>query len=48
MEQKQLLQNTTFKTGTNAWEYVLTWKEADQSWIIAGTLSCMKKGYRLH
>ena len=47
-EQKQLLQNTKFVDGTNAWDYVLSWKEADQPWVIAGILSCMKKGYRLH
>ena len=47
-EQKKLLQNTKFVDGTNAWEYVLSCKEADQPWVVAGILSCMKKGYRLH
>ena len=47
-EQKQQLQNTKLVDGTNAWDYVLSWKEADQPWIAAGTLSCMKKGYNLN
>ena len=47
-EKKQLLQNTTFVDGTNAWEHVLTWSEADRPWIIAGILSCMKKDYNLN
>ena len=47
-EQKQLLQQTALENGMNAWDYVLSEKEADQPWAIAGILSCMKKGYRLH
>ena len=47
-EQKQLLQQTTLEDGTSAWDYVQSESEADQPWIVAGILSCMKKGYRLH
>lgn len=47
-EQKQKLLQTTMDEGVNAWEYVTTWKEADQPWIAAGILSCMKKGYSLN
>lgn len=47
-EQKKLLQNTKLMDGTNAWEFVQSKSEADQPWLIAGILSCMKKGYNLH
>lgn len=47
-EQKQLLQNTTLDNGMTAWEYMLTRPTDSQPWIIAGILSCMKKGYNLH
>lgn len=47
-EQKQMLQNTKLENGMNAWDYVQSEKEADRPWVIAGILSCMKKGYRLH
>ena len=47
-EQKQLLQNTKLQNGMTAWEYVQLQSEDDQPWAIAGILSCMKKGYRLH
>ncbi len=46
--QRKILQNTTLVDGTNAWDYVKSQSEADQPWLIAGILSCMKKGYRLH
>ena len=44
-EQKQLLQQTMLDNGMNAWEYMLTRPKDSQPWIIAGILSCMKKGY---
>lgn len=44
-EQKQLLQNTMLDNGMTAWEYALSKPTEDQPWIMAGTLSCMKKGY---
>ncbi|MBO5616662.1 MAG: hypothetical protein J5932_11190 [Prevotella sp.] len=47
-EQKQLLQNTTLDNGMTAWEYMLTRPTDSQPWIIAGILSCMKKGYSLN
>ena len=37
-EQKQLLQQTALENGMNAWDYVLSEKEADQPWAIAGIL----------
>ena len=47
-EQKQLLQQTMLDNGMNAWEYMLTRPKDSQPWIIAGILSCMKKGYSLN
>lgn len=44
-EQKQLLQKTRLDNGMTAWEFMLTRPKDSQPWIIAGTLSCMKKGY---
>ena len=44
-EQKQLLQQTMLDNGMTAWEYTLTRPKDSQPWIIAGILSCMKKGY---
>jgi len=46
-EQKALLQHTFLKSGVNAWDYVQEQNEDDRPWVIAGTLSCMKKGYGL-
>ena len=46
-EQKQMLQNTSLKSGVNAWDYVQSQSEDDRPWVIAGILSCMKKGYGL-
>ena len=46
-EQKQQIQNATLKSGLNAWDYVLQQSEEDRPWVIAGILSCMKKGYGL-
>ena len=47
-EQKQLLQQTMFDNGMTAWEYMLTRPKDSQPWIIAGILSCIKKGYSLN
>ena len=47
-QQKQLLMNTLMEDGTTAWDYVLTKKTESQPWIIAGILSCIKKGYNLN
>ena len=47
-DQKELLKATKMEDGTSAWEYVLTKKTESQPWIIAGILSCMKKGYNLN
>ena len=44
-EQKKLLQQTTLDNGMTAWEFTLTRPKESQPWIIAGILSCMKKGY---
>lgn len=46
-EQINLLKNTTMKTGANVWEYIQEQSEDDRPWVIAGTLSLMKKGYGL-
>ena len=47
-QKKQLLMNTLMEDGTTAWDYVLTKRTESQPWIIAGILSCMKKGYNLN
>ena len=47
-EQKQLLKATRLQDGTTALDYVLSWPEEDQSWIAAGILSCIGKGYSLN
>lgn len=46
-EQKQLLQNKVMGNGMTVWKYIQSQNEADRPWVIAGTLSCMKKGYGL-
>ena len=46
-EQKQMLQNRVMGNGMTAWEYIESQNESDRPWVIAGTLSCMKKGYGL-
>ncbi|OYP59745.1 hypothetical protein CIK99_01170 [Prevotella sp. P5-92] len=43
-EQINLLKNTTMKTGANVWDYIQEQSEDDRPWVIAGTLSLMKKG----
>ena len=47
-EQQQKLRTTTLQEGMNAWDYVLSWSEADQPWAMAGVLSCIEKGYSLN
>ena len=47
-EQKQQLMATTLQEGINAWDYVQSKAEADQSWIAVGILSCIEKGYSLN
>ena len=46
-DQKQQLMATTLQEGMNAWDFVQSKAQADQSWIAAGILSCIAKGYRL-
>lgn len=46
-EQKLQIQQATLKSGLNAWDYVMSQSEDDRPWVIAGILSCMKKGYGL-
>ena len=46
-EQKQMLQSKVMGNGMTVWDYVQSQNEADRPWVIAGTLSCMKKGYGL-
>lgn len=46
-EQKQQLQQVTLKNGMNAWDYVQSQSEEDRSWVAAGILSCVEKGYGL-
>lgn len=47
-EQKQQLMVTTMKCGRNAWEYAQSKSMEERPWIIAGILSCMKKGLSLN
>ena len=47
-DQKQQLMATTLQEGMNAWDFVQSKAQADQSWIAAGILSCIKKGYSLN
>lgn len=47
-EQKQLLMDTKLQDGTTAYNYVMSWPEADQPWVAAGILSCIRKGYSLN
>ena len=46
--QKQQLMATRLQDGTTALDYVLSWPEADQPWVLAGVLSCIGKGYSLN
>ena len=47
-EQQQQLKAITLHEGMNAWDFVQSKAEADQPWIAAGILSCIKKGYSLN
>ena len=47
-EQKQQLMVTTMDCGRNAWEYAQSKSTEERPWIIAGILSCMKKGLSLN
>ena len=47
-EQKQKLMATTMECGRNAWEYAQSKSTEERPWIIAGILSCMKKGLSLN
>ena len=47
-EQKQQLMATTMDCGRNAWEYAQSKSMEERPWIIAGILSCMKKGLSLN
>jgi hypothetical protein len=46
-EQIELMKKTSLDSGENAWDYVLSQNEEDRPYIIAGILSCIKKGYGL-
>ena len=41
------MKKTSLDSGENAWDYVLSQNEEDRPYIIAGILSCIKKGYGL-
>lgn len=47
-EQQQHLMATMLQDGTTAYDYVMSWPEADQPWLAAGILSCIEKGYSLN
>lgn len=47
-KQIELLKATRLQDGTTALDYLLSWPEADQSWALAGVLSCIGKGYSLN
>ncbi len=47
-KQIDLLKATTLQEGMNAWDFVQSKAETDQSWIAAGILSCIEKGYSLN
>lgn len=47
-EQQQQLMATMLQDGTTAYDYVMSWPEADQPWAMAGVLSCIEKGYSLN
>lgn len=47
-EQIENLKTTILQDGTTAYDYVMTWPEADQPWALVGVLSCIKKGYSLN
>ena len=45
---EQQLMATRLQDGTTALDYVRSWPEADQPWVLAGVLSCIGKGYSLN
>ena len=47
-KQIETLKATRLQDGTSAYDYVLSWPEADQPWALAGVLSCIEKGYSLN
>ena len=47
-EQTETLKTTMLQDGTSAYDYVMSWPEADQPWALAGVLSCIGKGYSLN
>jgi hypothetical protein len=47
-EQKQQLMAARLQDGTSAYDYVMSWPEADQPWAMAGVFSCIEKGYSLN
>jgi hypothetical protein len=47
-EQTKTLNTTMLQDGTSAYDYVMSWPEADQPWALAGVLSCIGKGYSLN
>ena len=47
-KQIELLKTTILQDGTSAYDYVMSWPEADQHWSLAGVLSCIEKGYSLN
>ena len=47
-KQTELLRATKLQDGTSAYDYVMSWSEADQPWALAGVLSCIGKGYSLN
>ena len=47
-EQQQQLMAARLQDGTSAYDYVMSWPEADQPWAMAGVLSCIEKGYSLN
>ena len=47
-EQIETLKATILQDVTNAFDYVMSWPEADQPWALAGVLSCIGKGYSLN
>ena len=47
-KQIETLKATRLQDGTTAYDYVMSWPEADQPWAMAGVLSCIEKGYSLN
>jgi len=47
-EQIETLKTAKLQDGTSAYDYVMSWSEADQPWALAGVLSCIGKGYSLN